>query len=115
MELNDKEVLEAGYNDLLYLHSTIQKLQKHIDVKTIIIVTNSVPNRELYYKEEPDIVYHQLPLVSALSGDTEGKVKYWVFGNHDKLIDTKIETISYYNNPYLNRDPYYPKRISITD
>lgn len=32
-----------GYEDITYLKNSIEKLQRHVDVKRIIIVTNSVP------------------------------------------------------------------------
>ena len=42
------------------------------------------------------------------------KVTYWLFGNHQTIIDTTIEGIRYINNPYLNKSPYWAKRISIS-
>ena len=110
---DNNQLMEASYHDLIYLSKSIEKLQRHLDVKTIIVVSSSVPSRELYFKEEPEIVYHQLPLVSALSSDTESKVTYWLFGNTEKVVDTTIEGIRYINNCYYKRRPYWAKRITI--
>lgn len=109
----DDQVVDASHHDLVYLYKSLAKLQKHLDVKTIVIVTCSVPSKNLYFKEEPSIVDHQLPLTSVLGNDTENKVTYWLFGNHEKIVDTTIEGIRYINNPYLKQRPYWAKRINI--
>lgn len=104
----------ARYEDTKYLGATLEKLQRHLDVKKIIIVTNAVPKEELYFGEEPTIVYDQIPLTCALHVDTEKKVKHWVFGSYTKNVDTTISDIQYLNNPYLGRKPYWPKRLTVT-
>jgi len=111
--IDDDQLTEASYHDLMYLYKSIEKLQKHLDVKTIIIVSATVPSKELYFKEEPDIINHQFPLVTALGNDTELKVMYWLFGNNEKVTDTTIERIRYINNPYLKKRPYWAKRINV--
>lgn len=110
---SDIQVVEAAHHDLIYLHKSLAKLQKHLDVKSIIIVTSGVPSKTLYFKEEPTIVNHQLPLVSILGNDTENKVTNWLFGNYKKVVDTTIEGIRYTNNPYYGVRPYWAKRINI--
>lgn len=111
--IDNDQLIEASYHDLVYLHKSIEKLQRHLDVKKIMIVTSSIPNRHLYFQEEPEIINHQLPLVTSLSNDTEHKVTHWLFGSHSKVIDTQIEGINYINNPYLKRRPYWAKRINV--
>lgn len=104
----------ARYEDIKYLSATLEKLQKHLDVKKIIIATSAVPKEELYFGEEPDIVYDQIPLTSVLNVDTEKKVKHWVFGTYTKNVDTVIDDIQYLNSPYLGKKPYWPKRLTIS-
>ena len=102
------------YSDLSYLQKTIEKLQLHIDVKNIIIISNSVPTLDLYFGEKPqDIVSDEMLLSRVLEFDTENKVTTWVFGTHKKIVDTRIAGINYFNNPCYNNNPYYPKRINI--
>lgn len=103
----------ARYEDTKYLNATLEKLQRHLDVKKIIVVSAAVPNEELYFGEEPPVVYDQIPLTTALHNDTEKKVKHWVFGTYTKNVDTVIDDIQYLNNPYLGRNPYWPKRLSV--
>lgn len=104
----------ARYEDTKYLSATLEKLQRHLDVKKIIIVSNAVPKEDLYFGEEPPAVYDQIPLTSTLHVDTEKKVKHWVFGTYTKSVDTAIDDIQYLNNPYLGKNPYWPKRLTVS-
>jgi hypothetical protein len=103
----------ARYDDITYLHNSIHALQKHLDIKKIIIVTNGVPNEMLYFGEAPDVVQDQLSLHTALTSDSERKVTHWVFGSYQKSADNVIDNIVYLNNPYSNNMPYWAKRIMI--
>lgn len=104
----------ARYEDHRYLRSTLERLQRHLDVKKIIVVSNAVPKEDLYFGEEPIVVYDQIPLCDALTLDTEHKVTHWVFGTYDKLVDTEINNIQYLNNPYSRKSPYWAKRLNIS-
>lgn len=104
----------ARYEDIKYLGATLHKLQRHLDVKKIIVVSNAVPKEDLYFGEEPTIVYDQIPLTTVLEVDTEDKVNYWVFGSYTKTVDTVLDEIQYLNNPYLGKKPYWPKRLTVT-
>lgn len=100
------------FEDISYLGQSLEKLQLHQDVKKIIVVTNSVPDPGLYFGEEDDEIYNQLPPSICLSNDTEKKVSHWVFGSYGKVVDITLNNINYVNNSYYKRDPYWAKRIS---
>lgn len=102
----------ARYDDIYYLDKTIEKLQLHNDVKKIVIISNSVPSKDLYYGELPDFIDELFP-VNALGNDTENKVVKWIYGTSDKLVDTIINGVNFVNNPKVDRNPYYPKRITV--
>jgi hypothetical protein len=104
----------ARYEDAKYLSATLGKLQKHLDVKKIVVITNAVPKEELYFGEEPITVYDQIPLTNILDVDTEHKVRHWVFGTYTKPVDTVLNDIQYLNNPYLGNKPYWPKRLTVS-
>ena len=104
---------ESAKIDLTYLYRSIQKLQKHLDVKKIMIVSSGVPGKNLYFGEEPIEVDLQIPLQSTLAGDTENKVTNWIYGTYEKNVDTVIEGVHYVNNPYYKKNPYWAKRITI--
>ena len=101
------------YEDLYYLKSTLERLQRHLDVKKIMIVSHSVPGVDLYFGEEPTITDAQLSLDLILPSDTEKKVSHWVYGSYGKVVDTVINGINYLNNSYYKRKPYWAKRIEI--
>lgn len=107
------KVQEKRHEDIAYLKNSIEKLQKHLDVKKIIVITNSIPGPNLYFGEMPEFVENQLPLNLTLFTDTEHKISHWAFGTHEKIVDTKINDINYVNNPRLNRQPYWAKRIEV--
>lgn len=102
---------ELYYEDLAYIKKSISKLQKHGDVKNIIMVTNSVPKQELYYGQVPDNYKQKKTLDFCLDFDTEKKITNWAFGSYGKAVDTEINGIRYLNNPYFFNQPYWPKRI----
>lgn len=107
-------IIEVHRNeDILYLKNTIERLQKHLDVKKIVIVSNSVPGIDLYFGEHPETVDIQLNLNIALIADTENKVSHWLYGTYGKVVDTNINDINYINNSSFNRNPYWAKRIAI--
>lgn len=104
----------ARQEDMLYLRNSISKLQRHLDVKKIIVVTNAVPRSDLYFKENPDYIEDQTPLCDTLHSDTEHKVTHWVFGTYEKVVDTTLDNINYVNNPKPSKSPYWAKRITLS-
>ena len=101
------------FDDISYLGQSLERLQLHLDVKKIIVVTHSVPCPELYFGEEDQDVYNQVPPSMCLRGDTMKKVTHWVFGSYNKEVDTTINGINYVNNAYFKRKPYWAKRINV--
>jgi hypothetical protein len=101
------------YQDVGYLSNAIEKLQLHLDVKKIIIVSHSAPSHELLFGEESDLIYSIPPLKLSLIKDLESKVTHWVYGSYDKTVDIVIDGINYINNSYYKRNPYWAKRIEI--
>lgn len=101
------------YEDLIYLKSSIDRLQKHLDVKKILVLTNAVPNQQLFFGEEPDDLATLPELTMTLIADLESKVSHWVYGSYEKIVDTNLNGINYVCNPYYNRKPYWAKRIDV--
>ena len=104
----------ARSEDMFYLRTAIGKLQRHLDIKKIVLVTNAVPKSDLYFKENPGYIEDQTPLCDVLDADTENKVSHWVFGTYDKQVDTYFDSINYINNPRSASPPYWPKRLTIS-
>jgi predicted mannosyl-3-phosphoglycerate phosphatase (HAD superfamily) len=111
--IDEITVTELAYEDLAYMRNSVSKLQKHADVKNMIVISNSVPSTELYFGEQPEYNKDQINLDSCLSADTEHKVSTWVYGSYGKAVDYKTNGITYISNPYKRNQPYWPKRIII--
>ena len=104
----------AKYEDFTYLVSCLSKLQKHLDVKKVVVITSAVPKEELYFGEIPENVVDQIPLHNILESDTEKKVTHWIFGTYDKPVDTTIDNINYISNSKNQYGPYHAKRLTIS-
>lgn len=111
----DKAYIEEyRLDDLSYLTNSIKKLQNYEEVKSIIIVTNSIPTEYLSYNS-PNVKFPERlgPGLSLLT-DSDHKVTHWLFGCEAIDIDTKINDRHYVNNASHSGRPYWPKRIVIS-
>lgn len=100
------------YEDISYFDHTLEKLQLHVDVKKIVVISNAVPLKELYFNEYHDEDDDMFP-THMLYKDTEHKVSHWVFGSYEKIVDMNINHINYLNNSKYDREPYYAKRVEV--
>jgi predicted phosphodiesterase len=119
------KLMEWARADAAYLYRSIEKLQRHQDVKKIVIITHTVPR--------PDLVEHDIHLKGTykhnlmgnsllskcLALDTEHKIHTWCFGHYHGSIDREIAGIRYVNNcrgrgnTDFCQHVYFPKRISV--
>lgn len=111
--LSPQDIENERYEDIGYLGNTLDRLQLHLDVKKIVIVSHSAPSLELLFGEEPDYIHSIPPLRLSLVKDLESKVTHWVYGHYNKTVDIVIDGINYINNSYYKRNPYWAKRIEI--
>lgn len=112
-EETEEEIDTHRASDIVYLKHSIEKLQKHLDVTKIVVLTNSVPSPNLFFGEAPKGVEDQLELAITLQADSEAKISHWAYGTYDKVVDTTINGINYIANPHFNRNPYWAKRINV--
>jgi predicted phosphodiesterase len=124
-EVVGPQVTSMALNDAAYLHHSIKKLQTHQDVKSIVIVSHTVPSASLinhdlelegHYRFNTSGNPH---LAAALAADSEGKIKTWCFGHYHRSVDRVINNVRYVNNcrgrgntPW-SQSAYYPKRITV--
>jgi hypothetical protein len=113
LDVRNTAMTAAKYEDFTYLLKCLEKLQKHLDVKKIVLVTNAVPDERLYFGEQPENIVDQIPLCEILNADTEHKVAHWVFGTYNKTVDTTLDNVHYLSNPYNKHMPYWAKRLTI--
>jgi len=113
LTVNNLMPVSARHEDINYLHAAIEKIQRHLDVRNIIVVSNAVPDPSLYFGEEPNITHTQSVLQIAIHSDTEHKIKHWVFGSYGKYVDTLSNYTTFIHNPYIRNTPYYAARIAV--
>lgn len=113
MYTNAERAGEQRMQDFLYLRNSIEKLQRHLDVKKILLVSSSVPSRQLYFGEMNKDIELLPELNMTLSMDSESKVSHWAYGTYKKIVDTTIDNVNYISNPYIRNNPYWAKRIDI--
>lgn len=111
-DIND-ELVRNRLNDIAYLNKSVSKLQTHLDVKKILLITACIPRRQLYFGKDPQHIEDHIYPDYCLTSDTEMKITHWAFGGIERDIDTVYSAIHYINNPYTKKRPYWAKRITI--
>lgn len=113
-------------NDFRYLYSSVGKLQTHVDVKNIVIVTHTVPSLELINHDTSlEGTYRVNTMGNSmmrqiLNADTQGKIKTWCMGHYHSSIDRVWDGVRYVNNCRGRGDTdwrqsaYYPRRIEVS-
>ena len=121
ISIDDLKFNQYRLDDMGFLHKTIEKLQRHLDVKKIVIVTNGVPNENCYFGQVPEYVETQTPLDTILNADSESKVTHWIYGSYDKPVEATLilprkSDIQCVSNPLEGKNvkQFNPKRISVS-
>jgi hypothetical protein len=109
----DHQLITARLDDIAYLNKSVAKLQTHLDVKQILIMTACVPRKQLYFGKIPEHVDDHIYPDYCFQSDTEMKITHWAFGGTQTETDTVYQSVKYFNNPYKKVGPYWPKRISL--
>ena len=120
-----KIIRAASVTDANYMIASVRRLQKHRNVRKIIMATHTVP--------DPRLIEHDIDLngsmrfnvmgnayvQQALYEDTEGKIHTWCFGHYHGSVDQTRENIRYINNCRGRQDSnysqyvYHPLRVTI--
>lgn len=115
----------VALSDAAYLDRSLAKMQKHLDVEKIVLVTHSVPLPR-FFQHDKDLVNtyrmnttSNIHMIKALESDTQNKVTTWCFGHYHWAVDETVDGIRYVCNPRGRegtpwyRTPYYPQRIEV--
>lgn len=120
-----KAIAKMSTNDAIYMINSVKRLQKHRDVKKIVMVTHTVP--------DPVLISHDMTLEDTLEFnimgnrimrqvldyDVEHKIHTWCFGRYHGAVDQYRDGIRWVNNcrgplgsPW-GRHVYHPLRITV--
>lgn len=114
-----------AYHDSAYMSNSIRKLQTHQEVRSIVMVSHTLPaawlcNHDLDLADQPRFNCMGNPhLQLALDEDSENKIKVWAFGHYHRPVDRDFSGIRYVSNPRgrgntpWSQPAYYPKRIEV--
>jgi hypothetical protein len=115
----------VAFNDAAYMIKSVKKLQTHMEVGAIVIVSHTVP-APWVISHDPDLVdtwrYNGMGnsyITGAINEDTEHKIHTWCFGHYHKPIDQNFGGIRYVCNPRGRKNTpwkqtvFYPRRIEI--
>jgi predicted phosphodiesterase len=120
-----KNIARLSNTDASYMIDSVQKLQRHTDVRKIVMVTHTVP--------DPALIAHDIDLdgsmrfnvmgnrfmMQALAADTEKKIHTWCFGHYHGSVDQTRANVRFVNNCRGRGDTdysqyvYHPRRIVI--
>lgn len=124
-DCSSQTVEDLSRTDAAYLIRSVQRLQRHRDVKKILIVTHTVPRKNLIDHDiHLDGSYRFNCMGNSLmelvnSTDTESKIHTWCFGHYHNPVDRLIDGVRYVNNCRGRGDTeysnpvYFPKRIEL--
>lgn len=120
------EIIDAlAQSDVNYLVNSVTRLQKHADVKKIILVTHTVPHYQFLQHDISLAGSHRINVMgnsqmpTVLEADTENKISHWCFGHYHSSTDVVLEGIRYVSNCRGRKDTphssavYYPLRIEV--
>jgi hypothetical protein len=118
-------ITALAQTDANYLGRSIKRLQRHYDVRHIVVATHTVPLIKLI-SHDPDLEGNpkinwmgNSGLIRALDQDTENKVHTWCFGHYHSSVDQIHQNIRFVNNcrgkgkTDYSKSVFHPKRIVV--
>lgn len=118
-------IRRASNTDASYMIASVRNLQKHLDVKKIVMATHTVPKAQLIAHDiglEGSLRFNVMGnsfMEQALAADTEGKIHTWCFGHYHGTVDQVHDNVRYVNNcrgrgnTQYSQYVYHPLRITV--
>jgi hypothetical protein len=118
-------IMGVAYNDAAYMMNSVRKLQTHMEVGAMVIVSHTVP-APWVIAHDPDLVGNwrfngmgNSHISRLIDEDTEHKIHTWCFGHYHRPVDQNLGGIRYVSNPRgrgntpWRQSAFYPRRIEI--
>jgi predicted phosphodiesterase len=115
----------VAYGDANYLITSVRRLQKHMEVGAIVLVTHTVPAPWII-AHDPDLTHTyrfngmgNSEISRVIDEDTEHKIHTWCFGHYHRPVDQSLAGVNYVCNPRGRgntewcQQAFYPRRIEI--
>ena len=120
-------IVEKAYEDSCYLVNSVQKIQRHPDIKVATIITHTLPctwliNHDISLVGEPRFnCMGNQHMTQVFQADSEFKIKVWGVGHYHYPIDRELNGVRYMSNvrgrantPWYQH-AFYPKRITFDE
>lgn len=118
-------IKQCSHHDAAYMVNAVEKLQMYQDIKTLVLVTHTVP--------APWLIEHDLELdcnhrfncmgnqhmQAVFDSDINRKIQTWCFGHYHTPVDQQQDGTRFVNNCRGRGDTqyrqvaYYPRRITV--
>jgi hypothetical protein len=115
--IDDMRVLTLHHEDLDYLRTTVQRLQDSPDINNLVLISHTVPNRELIL--EP-VKEHMATDASdwVEMEDFQNKISNWCFGHWPRPLKFQLNHCEYVSNPKGKPSDslgltYHPQRVIV--
>lgn len=115
--IEDMRLMSLHHEDLEYLRYTVQRLQESPDVSDIVLVSHTVPNRELILSKNNQFLASDASDYVEIE-DSKNKIKTWCFGHYPRPIKLKLAHCEYISNPKGKPETssglrYHPQRVIV--
>jgi hypothetical protein len=94
----EMQMLTLHHEDLNYLRYTVQRIQLCPDIKKCVLVSHTVPNRELILGGSDENLASDASEWVEIEDHT-GKIKTWCFGHWNRSVKLKVNNCEYVSNP----------------
>jgi hypothetical protein len=96
--IDDMKMLTLHHEDLDYLRYTVQRMQKSNDVNNVVVVSHTVPNRQLLLNyDEENIATDASEYLD--SEDINNKISTWCFGHWNHALNITVNQCDFVSNP----------------
>ena len=115
--IEDMKMMTLHHEDLDYLRYTVQRMQKSNDVNNVVVISHTVPNRNLLLNKEHDNLATDASDYLD-SEDINNKITTWCFGHWNQPMNITVNQCDFVSNPKGKPETssgllYHPLRVVV--
>lgn len=115
--IEDMRMMTLHHEDLEYLRYTVQRMQQTPDVTDIVLISHTVPNKELLLSKTDENISSDASDYVEME-DIKHKISTWCFGHYPRPIKIKLDHCEYVSNPKGKPETssglqYHPLRVVV--
>lgn len=115
--MEEMQMLTLHHDDLNYMRYTVQKIQDCRDIQKCVLISHTVPNRELILGPASQNLFSDASDWVEIE-DRMNKISTWCFGHWNRLVNTTVNNCQYVSNPKSRPSEslglqYHPMRVLV--